>query len=70
MKDHPLLSQCQHFVVFPQPLLSWQDLCRGKYASAKTMLSFALMIDAVKVLLKSTTETINLSDEKIGTKLK
>ena len=31
--------------------------------------NFALMIDAAKVLPKSTTETINLSDEEIGTKL-
>ena len=38
MSDHPLLSQCQHFVGCAQLLLSWQDLCRGRFASAKTML--------------------------------
>ena len=31
--------------------------------------NLVLMIDAAKVLPKSTTETINLSDEEIGTKL-
>ena len=67
MNDHPLLSHCQHFVGHDQPLLSWQDLRRGRYASARTTL--ILLIDSAKVLPKSTTETINLSDEEIGTKL-
>ena len=66
----------------PSFAVSLSTFCRARPATVKLArfaqrqiclckdhANFALMIDAAKVLPKSTTETINLSDEEIGTKL-
>ena len=62
----------------PSFSVSVSTFCRARPATVKIArftqrhichANFVLIIDAAKVLPKSTTETINLSDEEIGTKL-